>query len=86
MEQTGKAALLLIRLGLDVQQRIAGGIDGVPQSGLIQRVIGEDDAGTEKSLRMASLMWDSHIPHIIPSIFSVVWIMDFLLIRVQAPE
>ena len=46
MEEAGKAALLLIRLGLDVQQRIASGVDGVPQPGLIQRVIGEDDAGT----------------------------------------
>ena len=43
MEEAGKAALLLIRLGLDVQQRIASGVDGVPQPGLIQRVIGEDE-------------------------------------------
>ena len=30
----------------------------------------------EALLRMASLTWDSHMPHAMPLILSVVWIME----------
>ena len=76
MEEAGKAALLLIRLGLDVQQRIASGVDGVPQPALVQCIFGENDAGSLAVGRSHLFQKKSLIIFII----SVKLVLKFLLI------
>ena len=63
----------LARGALDlIAGRVDRGLDGFD----VQRLICDDDrfapGVTGTALRMVSLMCDSHMPHIMPSIFSVV--------------
>ena len=44
MEQPEQAALLLIGLGLDLQQRVAGIVNGLAEPCLIQRRVGNNHA------------------------------------------
>ena len=61
----------LARGALDlIAGRVDRGLDGFD----VQRLVCDDDQTflTGTALRMVSLMCDSHMPHIMPSIFSVV--------------
>ena len=59
---------------LEILDRLQGDAlkDGELRKKLLATRLDEVTFFTEKLLRILSLMWDSHIPHIIPSIFNVI--------------
>ena len=86
MQSEEAQPLLFVGGGLDGLEFVAGGGDGRAKERFVQRLLAENDSlalgmgGSDflngEGVAMASLTWDSHMPHAMPLILSVVWIME----------